>query len=99
MWFGVRLWLRLRLVAFLFDAAEFGERAEVATLHSVQSPEGPRESARPGGAALDVIANGTLDFVCHQGAEEARLDAHEAAAPVGVDEGIEEVALDGGLRM
>jgi hypothetical protein len=48
MWFGVRLWLRLRLVAFLFDAAEFGERAEVATLHSVQSPvKAPGPVAQP----------------------------------------------------
>src|ERR1017187_10142804 len=98
-WLGFRLLLRLRLVAFLFDAAEFGEGTEVTALHGVQLPENFREGVGPGGA-LDVIADGTVDIVRHQGAEEARLDAHEAAAaPIGVDEGIDEVALDGGLRV
>src|ERR1017187_2620448 len=51
-------------------------------------------------AAWVVSASGPGEMCARRGAEGARLGAHEAAAaPIGVDECIDEVALDGGLRV
>jgi len=92
--------VRFGLVAFLFDAAELGERAEIAALQAAKLAEDLLEGVAGGGVGLPDVAEGAYEVGAHgQDAVEVGLGAVKAAAePVAADEGIDEVTLDGGCR-
>jgi hypothetical protein len=86
------------LVAVLFDAAELGEGAEVAALEARKLAEHLLKGVAAGGVGLPGVAEAPDEAgAAGQSGVKLGLRALEPAAePVAEDEGIDEVALDGG---
>jgi hypothetical protein len=81
--------------------AKLGERAEIAALQGGELAIDLLKRVRTGGIALPGIAEGADEIgTDREDREELCLDSHKAAAqPVAMDEGVDEIPLDGRLGL